>query len=489
MLYPGFISGSYKSQSPLADLERTVNWYPEPIEPNTIPWVAALYPCPGFEEYVTVSNLNTRALFSMGGRVYGVIGDAVYKFTSSNSASIVTNGTVTNDPNPAQIASNGDAGGELLIGSGDNGYLLTIASNTLSTISALAGKCTMAGMIDGYFLSFDASDSKFYISALNDGTSWDATQYAQRSIAPDPWKAMVVDGSRQIWLIGEQTGEVWYDAGTSPFPFAPVPGAVFGYGTPAPFSVKLAGTAMCWLSQTADGAGIVVATSGVVPARISTYAVETAIAGYARDSIITDAEALVYSEAGHTFYCLTFPSANATWVFDLTTGVWHERGVWDASLGIYDVWAPRSHCYGFGKHLTGSRDSGLICSMDTSFTTECNGDVIRRLRVPPPIFRAPGVRRMFVSRMELILETGLGTATGQGVNPQVMLRSSTNAKTWSNERLATAGAMGAYDAQVVWTRLPSSLKLWVPEITVTDPIPWRIMGAEIDGRGFFGQGA
>ena len=87
----------------------------------------------------------------------------------------------------------------------------------------------------------------------------------------------------------------------------------------------------------------------------------------------------------------------------------------------------------------------------------------------------------------LWLRKALGTATGQGVNPQVMLRSSTNAKTWSNERLATAGAMGAYDAQVVWTRLPSSLKLWVPEITVTDPIPWRIMGAEIDGRGFFGQ--
>ena len=446
MLYPGFVSGSYESQSPLADLERTVNWYPEPIEPQSVPWNAALYPCPGFEEYVTLSNVNTRALFSMGGRVYGVIGDSVYKFTESNSASIVTSGTVTNNPNPAQIASNGDAGGELLIASGNNGYLLNIASNALSTISALAGKCTMAGMIDGYFLSFDASDSKFYISDLNDGTTWDATQYAQRSIAPDPWKAMVVDGSRQIWLIGEQTGEVWYDAGTSPFPFAPVPGAVFGYGTPAPFSVKLAASSMCWLSQTADGAGIVVASSGVVPTRISTYAVETAIAKYARDSIITDAEALVYSEAGHTFYC-----------------------------------------YGFGTHLVGDRTTGRICSMDTSFTTECNGDVIRRVRIPPPLFRSPNVRRMFVSRMELILESGLGTATGQGVDPQVMLRSSTNAKTWSNERLASAGAMGSYNTQVVWTRLPSSLKLWVPEITVTDPIPWRIMGAEIDGRGFLGQ--
>ena len=488
MLYPGFVSGSYESQSPFADLERTVNWYPEPIEPQSVPWSAALYPCPGFLEYVTVSDVNTRALFSMGGRVYGVIGNKVYKFAATNSAAVVTDGTVANDPNPAQIASNGDAGGELLIASGGNGYLLTIASNTLTTISALANKCTMAGMIDGYFLAFDSSASKFFISALNDGTSWDATQYAQRSIAPDPWKAMVVDGSRQIWLIGEQTGEVWYDAGTSPFPFAPVPGAVFGYGTPAPFSVKLAGTSMCWLSQNVDGAGIVVATSGVVPQRISTYAVETAIARYARDSIITDAEALVYSEAGHVFYCLTFPSANATWVFDLTTGIWHERGVWDADAGAFAVWAPRSHCYGFGQHLIGDRTSGQVCTMDTTYTAECNGDTIRRLRIPPPMFRAPGVRRMFVSRMELVLETGLGTSTGQGVDPQVMLRSSINAKTWSHQRLASAGKQGEYNAQAVWTRLPSSLKMWVPEITVTDPIPWRIMGAEIDGRGFFGQG-
>jgi hypothetical protein len=36
-----------------------------------------------------------------------------------------------------------------------NGYLLTIASNTLTTIANLAGKCTMCGMIDGYFLAFD----------------------------------------------------------------------------------------------------------------------------------------------------------------------------------------------------------------------------------------------------------------------------------------------------------------------------------------------
>ena len=481
--YPGFVYGSNESQSPWADLERTVNWYPEPIQSSASPQGAALYPCPGQEDYVTVADINCRALFAMAGRCYAVMGEHVYQVAVTNSASIVTNGTVTNDPNPASIASNGDAGGQLLIASGGNGYLLDIATNTLSTISFLAGKCTMVGMIDGYFLAFDSATSTYYISALNDGSSWSALDYAQRSIAPDPWKAMVVDGNRQIWLIGEQTGEVWYDAGTSPFPFQPVPGSVFGYGTAAPYSVKLAADRMVWLSQTADGAGIVVAANGLVPQRISTYAVETAIAKY---GTISDAEAVVYSDQGHTFYCLTFPTANATWVYDLSTGLWHERGVWDTSTGSYDYWGPRSHAYAFGKHLVGNRESGMICAMDTDFTTEGDGELIRRLRIPPALWISQG-RRMFISRFELLLEPGLGTGSGQGVNPQIMLRTSTDLRNWSNTLTTSAGAQGQFQAQTYWTRLASSQRMWVPEITVTDPIAWRIVGAIVEGRNFQGN--
>jgi len=486
--YPGFVYGSNESQSPWADCERTVNWYPEQSQAAASPHPAALYPSPGFTEYVTVSDLNCRALFAMAGRCYAVVGGHVYQVYVTNTASIVTGGTVTNDPNPASIASNGAAGGELLIGSGTNAYLLTIATNTLSaSIAALAGKCTMVGQIDGYFLSFDSATSTFYISEINDGSTWDPTQYAQRSIAPDPWKAMVVDGNRQIWLIGEQTGEVWYDAGTSPFPFAPVPGSVFGYGTSAPYSVKLANDTMIWLSQTADGAGVVVAATGLEPQRVSSFAVETAIARYARESTITDAEAVVYSDQGHTFYCLTFPSANATWVFDLSTNLWHERGVWDVSDGDYDLWGPRSHCYAFERHLTGDRTSGLICTMSTTAATECNGDLIRRVRIPPPLWLGNS-RRMFVSRLELLLEPGLGTASGQGVDPQVMLRTSTDLKRWSNTQTAAAGAQGAFNTRVYWTRLASADRVWVPELTVSDPIPWRIVGANVEGRNFQGQG-
>jgi hypothetical protein len=244
---------------------------------------------------------------------------------------------------------------------------------------------------------------------------------------------------------------------------------------------------MMWLSQNSNGAGQVIGANGLVPERVSTYAVETAIAGYARTVGITDAEAVTYSDQGHTFYCLTFPAANATWVYDLSTRLWHERGVWDTATGSYGFWGPRNHCYAFGKHLVGNREEGMLCEMSTALTSECNGDLIRRMRIPPPLWVTPQSRRMFVSRFELLMEPGLGTVSGQGVDPQVLLRTSVDVKNWSNSQSASAGKIGEYGKDIYWTRLASSTKMWVPEIVVTDPIPWRIVGAIVTGRNFQGE--
>ena len=94
-----------------------------------------------------------------------------------------------------------------------------------------------------------------------------------------------------------------------------------------------------------------------------------------------------------------------------------------------------------------------------------------------------------MSRLELLLEVGLGTASGQGIDPKVMMRTSTNLKTWSHTQFASAGAQGAFGTRVFWTRLASADRVWVPEITVSDPIPWRIVGADVEGRNVQGQGA
>jgi hypothetical protein len=51
-------------------------------------------------------------------------------------------------------------------------------------------------------------------------------------------------------------------------------------------------------------------------------------------------------------------------------------------------------------------------------------------------------------------------------------------KTWGPERTRSAGRQGDYDTRVIWNR-NGDARHWVPELVVTDPIPWRVTGASV----------
>lgn len=476
MKYAGFIGGSDVSQTPIADAERTVNWYMEALPANAKNKYA-LYPTPGQSPFLSVSDTGGRALFSMNDRTFAVMGPTLYELFAT--ATKINRGTVAQDNNPATISYNGPAGGQLFITSGGNGYIFTLATNVLTQV--LTGDATMGGMLDGYFIAFGASNARIRISNLApDGHVWDPTQFAARSAAPDPWKAMVVAQQPPgIWLIGEQTGEVWFDEGSS-FPFAPIPGASFRYGTPAPFSLGVAGDSVTWLSQTAEGAGIIVSARGYTPQPISTPSVQAAIGMYARTTTISDAELFTYQDEGHSFSIFNFPSANASWAFDRTTEVWAERGTWNAPAGRYDYWHPRVHCYAFGKHLVAERATGAITTLDVSVGAEADGSAIRRLRIAPGLFSEH--RPLLIRRLEVYLEAGLGLISGLGSDPQVMWRTSDDGgKTWGHQRRESAGKMGQYSRRVIFNRMGISRDR-VNEMTVSDPIPWRIVDAYINNE-------
>jgi hypothetical protein len=350
-----------------------------------------------------------------------------------------------------------------------------IASGALTTV--LTAEATQVGMLDEYFLALNMVTGKLRLSNLNDGTTWDPTQFALRSAQPDPWQAMIINAP-DIWLLGEQTGDIWYDAGTSPFPLAARQGLTIPYGIAAPFSLAVTGGEVLWLTKNKDGAGLVVRANGYSPTPISTPELATALSRYQRTSTITDAEALVYQQDGHTFYVLRFPSANATWAYDLTTGEWAERGKWNNGRTDYDVWAPRVHVYAFGQHLTADASTGTLSAMDVSYGSELDGSAIRRLRRGPILIDEN--RRIGIRRFEVLVEPGLGLQTGQGSNPQMMFRASSDGgKTWGNERSVSVGQPGQYRRRAFVTRLGSP-RLWVPEISVSDPTPWRIVDAFVN---------
>ena len=471
--YP-FIYGSNVSQSVIADGERTINLYVEPIASPGAPSQAALYPTPGFRTLLEIGGaVGGRALFDMAGRTFAVVGPGYYElFPLTQTATF--RGSVTQDERLAQIVSNGP-GGQQLVASGGNAYLHTLATNAVTQV--LTGEATQIGMLDTFFLAFNANNSKLRISNSNDGGTWDSTQFALRSAMPDPWRAMIVNPP-DIWLFGEQTSDVWYDSGATPFPFVPRAGLSIPYGISAPWSVATSGGSVMWVAKNRDGAGLVVMAAGYSATPISTPELNTTLARYARDAKITDAEGLVYQEAGHVFYVLRFPSAGATWVYDLTTKLWAERGQWDPATNQYGVWAPRVRCYSQGLHLTAEDETGIVSVMDNLVGTERDGSAIRRVRRGPVLVNEQ--RRMALGRFELALEVGLGTATGQGSDPVVLFRASADGgQTWGNQRVCSAGPQGHYRQRVFWTRLGAP-RLWVPEVTMSDPIPWRLLDAYLN---------
>lgn len=341
----------------------------------------------------------------------------------------------------------------------------------------------MIGMLDGFFLAFNRSTGMVRYSRPGFGETWDPLDHFQRNIAPDRWQAMTVNQGR-IWLIGEHTGEVWWDAGGSN-PFAPIPSSVFSFGIAAPWSLVGVGDSVRWLSQTKDGDGIVVSAKGYRPERISDHATEHAIASYRDYAHIDDAEALTYQNLGHTYTVFRFPSADTTRVFDDATGMWHERAAWDSTRDQFHVWRPRVHTVAFGIHLVADADTSLIAQLDQNTYTDLDGSVIRRIRITPTL-HGEG-ERVFLDRVELFVEPGLAQQPGQPYdNPKVMLQVSYDGgKTWGNERHGSAGLVGQYQRRVAWPRCGSGWAV-TAKFTCTDPVPWNLIDCYMDASGLAG---
>jgi len=92
------------------------------------------------------------------------------------------------------------------------------------------------------------------------------------------------------------------------------------------------------------------------------------------------------------------------------------------------------------------------------------------------------MKRTAQHSLQLDCETGVGLNSGQGSDPQVMLRwSDDGGHTWSNEHWASMGAIGTYGTRTFWRRLGMTNKLRdrVYEVSGTDPVKVTIMGANL----------
>ena len=138
----------------------------------------------------------------------------------------------------------------------------------------------------------------------------------------------------------------------------------------------------------------------------------------------------------------------------------------------------RGNCCAFFNQqvLVGDYANGKIYQLARGFYTD-DGQPIRRIRRAPHI--TSDLQRQYFHELQIQFQPGVGLSTGQGEDPQAMLRwSNDGGSTWSNEYWTTIGKQGKYQNRAIWRRLGWSRDK-VFEVSISDPVKAVIVSANL----------
>ena len=458
----GFIGGAYEGPSTNIDAQTCQNLYAI-VDQNSGKSVLALRGTPGMKEWYDSGSVGEcRGYLLWNDSLYVVIGASLIKMATDATGTTV--GTLGTTEGRVWMA-----GGtvNLCLVDGSKGYYQTKTATSLTEITDVDFPVpTSLAYQDGYFIVTEKDSDTFYISASEDASSWGGLDWASAEDTPDDAIALV-SHRREIHIIGEQTKEVFYNSGNSTFPFTRIPNSVIPIGFGAIESIAHGDEGLFWLD---DGyrprMGVGYDAVPIAPEQI-----EYQIQQYDEKS---DAVGYVYSQEGHSFYVLTFPTAQKTWAFDITTGIWHTRAYGVPEIRHRAQWAT----WFAEKVIVGDYANGKLYEFDFSTYTDVGG-VIRRRRTAQPTHS--GRDLISFASFELEFESGVGLVTGQGNDPQAMLDWSDNGgHTWGNEHWADIGEIGNYKTRVIWRRLGKS-RGRIFRVSITDPVKVIIIGAYLGG--------
>lgn len=522
MQLAGFVGQSYTLDSLNADCQDAVNLYPESIESGTGMNRARLAATPGLHKFTTLPKSPVRAVWAGEGRLFAVAGTNLYEvyadgtytdrgsvgddaahtpaliFPNGNQLFIISAGLVycENGSGPTKITFSSSKAGTVKVFpyfgecyvywlTGDqfdstmegnpitiNGVAYTVfavysktmlgirdvvpgaASTAYSGVYAEDAAASSGAFLDGYFIYSVPNTRQINISALMNGLSWDPLDFALKEGYPDAIAAILSD-HRVLWLFGSQTTEIWNNTGAADFPLTRDSSGFIMQGLSAPHSPVSLAESVYWIGGDARGGPVAWRARGYTPERVSTHAVEQAWEGY---TTVADAVGFAMSYRGHAWWVLTFPTADATWVYDATTGIWFEWLSWDgAALHRAKV---RNHAYvgllAHGaspalapKHFMGSHTTGDIYEAAPTFYDDDGAN--RYYRRTCPHLNDDG-KWHFCHRLQLEMESGTSLA-GQPEQTVTLCWSDDHGHVFNTPRAAGVGVKDAFAKRVYWPRL------------------------------------
>jgi hypothetical protein len=498
MPFNALVGPSYALKSKPIDVQITMNWMPVNvgIATSAAQWV--LYPTPGYTHLqfrldgVVYDELpctqighirgmyytSTGLLGSSVGFLVAVAAEAVFKIDPPGTdgiSPIQRLGTVSNlagqvsiiDDGFGCIISDNVTIYRLDFKTGLFGSLGTESPLEATSVSFYNGLSICAGKIEG------KQSNTFFWSDGYDNATWNALSYASAEGFADPISC-VKKSAQNIWFFGIRSFEVWGWTGAKDLPFQRLNGSMGNIGAATPAAVVEIGEQIAFLGSGAIGTRKAYITDGFVPKAISTPALEEEWTTY---KAFDDAIAWAYTHEGFTFYVCTWLTDNATWVYCLETGQWHNRATRGASDDSYNRWRVVQGAYAYDKMYCGDLEGTRIYQLSSDVYTEDGVQIVRRRRGP---HMTKGQGKVKYNSITIACETGMGDPYGQGSQPQLMLKySNDGGRTFGTELWKTTGRLGEYKTRLKWLR-QGEARDRVYEIFASDPVRWVITGCELD---------
>lgn len=448
-----FGTQSYRLTDRSISSQRMVNGYLEPAPPKAKTF-AAVVPCFGIQDLSTIGTGPFRGGLVVNDQIYVVSGVMLYAVdefgVGTELGSIPGVGLVSMAADEVNVMVVADRAGYFYNG---------------TSVQAISDPdfpgAEWVENFDGYFVVGEPNSGQFAISANRDPSTWDGLDFASAEKYPDN----LVRGIAQLGeliLFGKESGEVWVDSGEADFPLTKSAAGIWEVGLMSRLGPAKADNTVFFPGHD----GIVYRLNGYTPQRVSNTAIEQAI----QKATDKDFRGLSWAENGHTMYGLF--SSDFGFVYDCSTQLWWERLSF-RSLSWRAAFVIRAHKQLYVGDLTSNRFGLLTPDTFTEF-----GDVLRVSSTAPPI--SQDNMRLTHNRVELVFEQGVGTPTGQGADPQVMLRHSDDGgRTWSSERWRGLGKMGEFRRRAVWNR-NGQARDRVYEYAISDPVRRTLVLATAD---------
>lgn len=502
----GFVGGEDVAPNPAQDRQICINFYPEVNRQNPkevlgllgAPGLAQLVAAPGggapgFSATMaqwplpsSVTNLPVRGMWVLPGGVtaLAVIGPTCYLVTQAMNPGafptlgLVAVGELATSAGQVCIRDN-NAGGYAVIVDGPNGYLYNIASRAFTQIKdpAFLGADRVA-YIDGWWVFNKPGSQTFYTNFPQYGTGFNGSYFALKDGSSDNLVTLI-ENKQQLWLIGERTTEIWYDAGGQYFPFQRLIGTMLQAGCKAKHSVSRFAyegqDGLIWFGRSERGENVILRTRGFMAETVSSPAFGAEVATY---PVTDDAFAYTYQEDTHEFYVLTFPTADVTWVFDSQSGLLHKRLSYDPYARAFHRHRSNSFMNFAGMRVVGDYQCGALHQLTRTAYTDAGWPLLAKRR-SPHIWDKGQRGRVFMGSLQLDFSVGQANSSGMGSNPQVTLAVSRDGgRSFGQRRSASLGQTGQSRTRVLYRRLGFARDS-VLDVEVIDPVPRDLVGVTL----------